>query len=104
MIESLGPLVSVFKLLLEGVSKSAKAIKSSKNMAIKRKLIEIQLSLEDVIENAEHLFSVIESSTGRTQRENRELVEEFKRALYAQLGRIPIFLDQITDNSSEEIL
>ena len=104
MIESLGPLVSVFKLLVQGISKSAKAIKSSKNRAIKRKLIEIQLSLEDIIENAEHLFSLIESSTGRTQKGNRELVEEFKRALYAQLERIRIFMDQITDNTSEEIL
>ncbi len=104
MIESLGPLVSVFKLLLEGISKSAKAIKSSKNRAIKRKLIEIQLSLEDIIDNAEYLFSLIETSTGKTQNENRELVEEFKRALYTQLERLRIFMDQITDNTSEEIL
>jgi len=104
MIESLGPLVSLFKLFVEGISKAGRTIKSSKNMAIQRKLIEIQLSLEDIIENAERLFSVIESSTGKTQRENRELVEEFKRALYAQLERIRIFMDQITDNTSEEIL
>ncbi len=104
MIEYLGPLVSVFKLLVEGISKSAKAIRSSKNRATKRKLIEIQISLEDIIENAEHLFSLIESSTGKTQKENREIVEEFKRALYAQLKRIRIFMDQITDNTSEEIL
>ena len=104
MIEYLGPLVSVFKLLVEGISKSAKAIRSSKNRATKRKLIEIQISLEDIIENAEHLFSLIESSTGKTQKENRELVEEFKRVLYAQVERIRIFMDQITDNTSEEIL
>ena len=104
MIESLGPLVSLFKLLVEGISKAARAIKSSKNRAIQRKLIEIQLSLEDIIENAEHLFFLIESSTGKTQKKNRELVEEFKRALYAQLVRIRIFMDQITDHTSEEIL
>jgi hypothetical protein len=104
MIESLGPLVSLFKLLVEGISKSAKAIKSSKNRAIKRKLIEIQLSLEDIIDNAEYLFSLIENSVGKTQKENRELVEGFKKALHKQLERLRIFMDQITDNTSEEIL
>jgi hypothetical protein len=101
MIESLGPLVSVFRLLVEGISKSAKAIKSSKNRAIKRKLIEIQLSLEDIIDNAEYLFSLIENSKGKTQKENQKLVEEFKRALYTQLARLRIFIDQITDHTSE---
>ena len=104
MIESLGPLVSLFRLFIEGISKAGKTIKSSKNRAIQRKLIEIQLSLEDIIENAEHLFSLIESSTGKTQKENRDLVDEFKRVLYAQLERIRIFLNQITDHTSEEIL
>jgi hypothetical protein len=104
MIESLGPLVSLFKLLVEGISKSAKAIKSSKNRAIKRKLIEIQLSLEDIIDNAEYLLSLIENSIGKTQKENRELVDGFKKALYKQLERLRIFMDQITDNTSEEIL
>ncbi len=104
MIEYLGPLVSLFKLFVEGISKAGKTIKSSKNKAIQRKLIEIQLSLEDIIENAEHLFSLIERSTGKTQKENRVLVEDFKAALYAQIERIRIFMNQITDHTSEEIL
>lgn len=104
MIESFGPLVSLFKLFVEGICKAASSIKSSKSKAIQRKLIEIQLSLEDIIENAEHLFSLIERSSEKTPSENRQLVQDFKSALYAQLQRIRIFMDQITDHTSEEIL
>ena len=67
MNQLLGPLVSLFKLLVEGISKTAGTIKSKKHKAIQRKLVEIQLSLEDIIENAQHLFSIIERSTHRTQ-------------------------------------
>jgi len=61
-------------------------------------------TLEDIIENAEHLFSLIERSTKKTQKKNHELVEDFKAALYAQIERIRIFMGQITDHTSEEIL
>ncbi len=104
MIESLGPLVSVFKLFLEGISKAAKTIKSSKNKAFQRKIIEIQLSLEDIIENAQYLLSLIERSSQSHKNENKELMEDFKDSLYSQLSRIYIIMDQITDNTSEKIL
>ncbi len=104
MIESLGPLVSVFKLFIEGISKSAKAIKSSRNKAIQRKFVEIQLSLEDIIENAERLFVLIEKSRDKDQKENRDLLEEFRSSLYAQIQRLNILIDQITDHTSGEIL
>lgn len=104
MIQLLSPLVSLFKLLIEGVTKASRTIKSKEHKAIQRKLIEIQLSLEDIIENAERLFSLIEESTHKTQMENRRLVEEFKRALRAQLTRMHIFMNQITDDTSEQIL
>jgi len=104
MIESLGPLVSLFKLLMQGIAESWKAIKTSRNKAIQRKIIEIQLSLEDIIENAERLFVIIEKSREKDQKEDRELLEEFKSALHAQIQRLNILIDQITDHTSGEIL
>ena len=103
MVEYFGPLVSVFRLFLEGLSKAAKTIKSSQNKAIQRKIIEVQLSLEDIIENAQHLFSIVERPSNIAEN-NKDLVEIFKRSLYAQRQRLAIFMDQITDHTSEEIL
>jgi len=104
MIEYLGPLVSLFKLLTQGIAESWKAIKSSRNKAIQRKFIEIQLSLEDIIENAERLFVLIEKSRDKDQKENQDLLEEFRSGLYAQIQRLNILIDQITDHTSGEIL
>ncbi|MCF8146040.1 MAG: hypothetical protein K9N21_19200 [Deltaproteobacteria bacterium] len=104
MIESLGPLVSLFKLFTQGVAESWKAIKSSRDKAIQRKFIEIQLSLEDTIENAERLFVIIERSRDKDEKDNGYLLEEFKSGLYAQIQRLNIFIDQITDRTSGEIL
>lgn len=104
MIESLGPLVSLFKLLTQGIAESWKAIKSSRNRAIQRKFIEIQLSLEDIIENAEHLFVLIEKSRDEDKKGSRDLLEEFRKGLYAQIQRLNILIDQITDHTSGEIL
>ncbi len=104
MIESLGPLVSLFKLLTQGIAESWKAIKSSRDKAIQRKFIEIQLSLEDIIENAERLFVLIEKSRDKDQKENQDLLEEFKSGLYAQIQRLNILIDQVTDHTSGEIL
>ncbi len=84
MIESLGPLISLFRLLTQGIAESWKTIKSSRNKAIQRKFIEIQLSLEDIIENAERLFVLIEESRDKGQNENQDLLEEFRSGLYAQ--------------------
>ena len=104
MVESLGPLVSVLKLFLEGISKAAKTIKTSKHKAMQRKIIEIQLSLEDIIENAQYLFALVERSSHTPENKNGKLFEDFKKSLYAQRQRIRIFMDQITDHTSEEIL
>ncbi len=104
MIESLAPLVSLFKFIIQGMTESWKAIKSSRNKAIQRKFIEIQLSLEDIIDNAERLFVLIEKSREKDQRENRDLLEEFKSGLYTQIQRLNILIDQITDHTSGEFL
>jgi len=104
MIESLGPLISLFRLLTQGIAESWKTIKSSRNKAIQRKFIEIQLSLEDIIENAERLFVLIEESRDKGQNENQDLLEEFRSGLYAQIQRLKIIIEQITDQTSGEIL
>jgi hypothetical protein len=104
MIESLGPLVSFFKLLLQGIAESWKAIKSAKNKAIQRKLLEIQLSLEDIIDNADHLLVLIEESSDKGLKEDSGYLEEFKSGLYAQIQRLNIFLNQVSDPTSGELL
>jgi len=104
MIEFLGPIVSIFKLLLEGFSKTAKTIKTKQKKAFYRKIIEIKLSLEDVIDNAQALLSIVEQSCSGAEINNKETEENFKELLYAQRQRISIFQEQITDNTSEEIL
>lgn len=104
MIQYLSPLVSLFKLLVEGISQVSEKIKPSRHRGVQRKLIEIQLSLEDIIENAEHILSMIERSTRSTQEENRRIVIEFERMLHVQLRRIHILMDQVTDDTSQEIL
>ena len=103
MLESLGPVISLFKLLLEGLSKASKSIKTNKKKSIQRKIIEIQLSLEDIIDNAQEICSFVERCSHKT-RVNQNMVRNLESLLYRQHHRINILLDQIRDPNSDEIM
>ena len=103
MLESLGPVISLFKLLLEGLSKASKSIKTNKKKSIQRKIIEIQLSLEDIIDNAQEIFTFVERCSHKT-RVNQNIVRDLESLLYRQHHRIHILLDQIRDPNSDEIM
>jgi len=103
MLESLGPVISLFKLLLEGLSKASKSIKTNRKRNIRRKIIEIQLSLEDIIDNAQEIFSFVELCSHKT-RVNKSIVRDLESLLYRQHHRIDILLIQISDPNSDELM
>jgi hypothetical protein len=103
MLEPLGPVVSLYKLLLEGLSKASKAIKDNKKKAIQRKIIEIQLSLEEIIDNSQEILSFMERFC-HENKANQNIIHELKRLLYRQHQRICILLEQINDHNSGEIM
>jgi len=104
MLESLGPLVSLFKLFAEGLAKAVKKISSSHKRALWRKILEIQLSLEAIIDNAQEILSAIETC-GRDDYEiNQEIVRDIENLVYHQKARIHMLVDQMHDKDSDEIM
>ena len=103
MLESLGPVVTLFKLILEGLTKATKTIKSTKKKALQRKIIEIQLSLEDIIDNAQEILSIFEYISHKTK-VNENTLRNLEGLLYRQYDRIYILMEQINDHGSEEIM
>jgi len=104
MLELLGPVVSLFKLFEEGLTKASEKLKSGHKKAILRKILEIQLSLEAIIDNAQEILCTIENSEKYNNRNQKKIVREIKNLVYQQHRRIHILLDQLYDNDSEEVM
>jgi len=104
MLESIGPIISLFKLFAEGLAKAAKKISSSHKRALWRKILEIQLSLEAIIDNAQEILSAIEETIYDNNKNNEQIVRSIQSLVYRQYRRINMLLDQMRDKDSDEIM
>jgi hypothetical protein len=103
MIEYLSPVVSLFKLIVDGLAKAGESIKGSHKKEIQRKILEIQLALEDIIDRAQEILSTIEELSGR-EKIVKEDIETLQRLIYRQNNRIYRLIDLLSDDTSNNIL
>jgi len=103
MLEALGPVISLFKLFIEGISTAAKTIRSSKKKNIYRKIIEIQLSLQDILDNAQDIISIIEKCCQQNFMPD-DKIDRLERLLHRQYQRIYLLTEQINTHGSSEIM
>ena len=60
MIELLAPLISITKLLSEGLKSLRKQKITGKKREFQKAIVSIQLLLEDIIRNAQEILSIVE--------------------------------------------
>ncbi len=103
MIEYLSPIVSLFKLIVDGLSKAGESIKGSQKKEIQRKIIEIQLALEDIIDRAQEILSAIEELSSREKIAKKD-IEPLQHLIYRQNNRIYRLIDLLADEVSDNIM
>ena len=103
MLEHLNLVASLYKLLIYGLTKVRDNIKASRKKSIQRKIIEIQLLLEDIIDNAQEVISTVKNY-GKKKKITRQDIEELERMLYSQSRRLSLLLQNLRDDTSAEIM
>ncbi len=103
MIEYLGPVISLYKLITDSLKSLYDKGKVKKKKHIQRKIIEIQLSLEDIIDNAQEILSLIKRNAEKKSF-SKEEIDVLKRLLYSQRHRLHLLLAHLRDDTSEEIM
>lgn len=104
MLESLGPVVSLFKLFVEGLLKAAQKLRSCQKRSIRRKIFEIQLSLEAIIDNGQEILAAIETVGHDSYRVKEQIVADIRGLVYTQHRRIHMLIDQMVEKESDEIM
>lgn len=59
MIEYLGPVISLYKLIIDGLKSVYDKSKTEQKRDVQRKIIAVQLLLEDIIDNAQKILYTI---------------------------------------------
>lgn len=103
MIEYLGPVISLYKLIIDGLKLVYDKSKVEKKKDVQRKIVEIQLSLEDIIENAQEILSIIKRNAEK-KKFDKEEIDVLRRLLYSQRHRLHLLVDHLHDDTSEEIM
>lgn len=103
MIEYLGPVISLYKLIIDGLKSVYDKSKGEKKKDVQRKILQIQLSLEDIIDNAKEILSIIKRNTYKKEF-SKEEIAVLKRLLYSQRHRLHLLLYHLSDDTSEEIM
>jgi hypothetical protein len=88
---------------MEGLSTISKTIKTNKKKAIQRKIIEVQLSLEDIIDNAKEIITYIERDNHISEI-NQNMFNNLQFLIYRQHHLIHVILDHMNDSNMEEIM
>lgn len=103
MIESFGPIGSLFRLIVDGLKGASRLGKLSKKRNVARKIVEIQLYLEDIIERAEKILSVIDRNVGKKKLPKKEgrLLQEL---LHSQLHKIEALQLSLHDDTADQIM
>lgn len=103
MIEYLGPVISLYKLIIDGLKSIYDKSRAEKKRDVQRKIIEIQLLLEDIIDNAQEILSTIKKNMDK-KKFSEEEIDALRGLLYSQRHRLRLLLDHLHDDTSEEIM
>lgn len=103
MIAYLSLIVSLFKLVIEGVKSGHDKANLEKKRDIQRKIIEIQLLLEDIIDNAQKILPIIKRKMA-TKKFSKEESEVLKALSYSQWRKLDLLLGHMDDPTSEELM
>lgn len=101
-MDFLSPVVSLFNLFNEGLKMANDIIKSSQSNSVKRKIIQIQLTLEDIIENAHEILSIAKGSSQKNHIPND--LQTLETMLFLQVRNLRRLLDFVRDDTSEKIM
>jgi hypothetical protein len=103
MIESIGGIISLFNGLKEGLLGSWETLKKGKKKKVIRKLVVLKITLEDIIETAEEIFSSIEV-INQSKRTSKEEMEILKEKIRNQSHNLYLLQINFHDPTSEKIL
>ena len=103
MIESISGIISLFNGLKEGLTGSWGIIKKGKKKRIIRKLVKLKLTLEDIIETANDIFTSIEGII-RAKRTPKKDIEALKELIRIQDSNLKALLSSFFDPTSDKIL
>ena len=103
MIEYLGPVITLYKLLIDSLKLVFDKGKIEKTKDVQRKIIEIQLLLEEIIDNAEKILPIIKGKMD-TKKFSKEERDELRRLSYLQRGKLDLLTEHMNDATSTEIM
>jgi hypothetical protein len=103
MIAYIGPVISLYKLIIDGLKSASAKVKDKDKRNIQKKIIEIQLLLESIIDNAQQILLTIKKNLA-IEKFSKEETEVLTGHLYSQHRRLHLLLEHLRDDTSEEIL
>ena len=101
MVE-VGPIISLIKLLAEGLKTIFQQYNLSKEKEIQRKIVQIQLQLEGIIDDAIRMLTFAKEQKNNSY--NLEVIDSLRNQLYAQDRKIWILINLLSDEISDKIL
>jgi glutaredoxin 2 len=104
MIESLGPVVSLFKLFIDGLGKAIKLPAGYKRNKFCRKIVIFQIHLEDIIENAHLILDMLDQYNGKQLLEDKTKIHELSEMVESQSSSINGILSEFDDQSMMNVL
>lgn len=101
MLEYLKPLISLYKIFIEGLKKYKELKTSEQTRELQRGIIEVQLTLEDIIDRGEEILASIRKLQNK-KRITKGDVEPLRKLVYRQNHKIKRLLYIMSD--SDEIM
>jgi hypothetical protein len=100
---NINPIVSLFQLLINALKSLDKENKLKKERDMQRKIIELQLSLEDIIDSAKKILLFIQKNKNLKQIK-KDMLFSFRDQLYDQSHRLKGLLTLLEDGTSNIIM
>jgi hypothetical protein len=104
MIESLGPLVSLFKLFINGLGKAVKLPAGYKRNRFCRKIVVFQIHLENIIENAHVILNMLDKLEGNRLLDDVVKNNELSELVDSQSSSIRGILNHFDDQDMMNVL
>lgn len=101
MIDQLGTLLTALDLFKDGIGAVLKWGELSKRKDIQRRIISIQLNLEDIISTAEKIFNIIEEAC--TSNDQSKL-QDLKALAFSQISSIRKLSMDMRDEEFEKVV
>lgn len=103
MVENIGTLVALYKTLIEGIRSIKLRTKSKQKNRIHRKIITIQIILENIIDTAEQILSIINIHIEGDSKLDKNTKNKLKNLTSLQRNNLVELLVTLRDDTSEYI-